>query len=293
MSYYYKYTFINPDPVYASVKQELRSYFDSNAVDDMMFPFWTNTALQKLGKATRPILETILHQQDFESKLPPQFYGVREAWLCTILEQSMWSPNAKYDQVFCKITPEYDSCATCPDCLPEVLRVTYKSNEIGNVPSARMQRIYLLKPGNIETAQHCELPLANLGASTADTYDIRGNKFVTNLRQGVIHLIYYSEYRDDEENHRLIPDSWWIIEYVKRYIKFKLFEQLWNQTTDETYQQIKQKMDYYKTGVDEAWIEASTEIKKKTPYEIQQSIKRDTSRLHPYRIGLNDANRRY
>lgn len=292
MSYYYKYNFVSPDPMFALVKQELRTYFEANAVDDLMFPVWMDSALKKLGKATRPILETILEQKDFESKLPPAFYGVREAWLCTVFEGSIWQANAKYDQVFCKVTPEYDECNACKDCFPEILRVTYKGQDIAPAPETRLKRIYLLKPGNIETAQHCNLPLANLNSSAPDSYDIRGNKMVTNLRQGIIHLIYYSDYRDDEEGYRLIPDNWWIIEYVKRYIKFKIFEQLWNQTTDETYRQIKEKMDYYKSGVDEAYITCDTELKKRTTDEVQRDIKRTTSRLNPYRIGL-DHGRRY
>ena len=28
MSYYYKYNFISPEPIYATVKEELKSYFD-------------------------------------------------------------------------------------------------------------------------------------------------------------------------------------------------------------------------------------------------------------------------
>lgn len=291
MSVYYKYNFVSPEPMFALVKQELRTYFEANAVDDLMFPIWMDSALKKLGKATRPILETLLQQKDFESKLPPAFYGVREAWLCTVLEGTIWSANAKYDQVFMKITPETDPCSFADGCFPDILRVTYKGQEIGPAPQTRVKRIYLLKPGNIETAQHCELPLANLNSSAPDSYDIRGNKFVTNLRDGVIHLIYYSDYRDDEEGYRLIPDNWWIIEYVKRYIKFKIFEQLWNQATDESFNQVKAKMDYYKTGVDEAYIIVETEIKKRTPDQIQRAIKRDNERLDPYRRGLTYGRR--
>src|SRR6201999_1913253 len=114
-------------------------------------------------------------------------------------------------------------------------RVTYKHTEFGPIPNAKLKRVYLLKPGNIETAQHCDLPCANLNSSAPDSYDIRGNKFSTNLRQGLIHLVYYSKYEMEDTDYQMIPDNWWIIEYVKRYITYKLFLQLWNQTTDETY----------------------------------------------------------
>lgn len=283
MSYYYKYNFISPDPLFALIKEELRSYFEAGAVDDTFFPAWMDEILKKLGKATRPILETILTQKDFESKLPPEFYGVREAWLCTELEGAVLFPNAKYDQIFCKVTPEYDACNPCNDCFPDILRVTYKEQHFGPLPQTKLKRIYLLKPGNIQTAQHCDLPCANLNASSPDSYDLRGNKFVTNLRQGIIHLIYYSNYTG-EDGYQLIPDNYWIRELVKRYIKLKIFDQLWNQTTDETFNQIDRKKAVYQAQYDEAWIMADVEIKKKDVYEIQRSIKRDTNRLRHYKI---------
>lgn len=285
MSYYYKYDFISPEPIFAVIKEELRTYFESGAVDDAMFSIWMGRALKKLGRSSYPILEDVLHQRDFESKLPPDFKAVREAWLCTQIEPVVQAPNAKYDQVFCRITPEVDACDPCNDCFPEVLRVTYKNTEFGPLPQMRLRRTYLLKPGNVETKHNHDLPLRNQNASGPDSYDIRGNKFVTNLRNGIIHLIYYTEQSTDE-GYQLIPDNYWIQEYVKRFIKYKVFEQLWNQTTDETYNQIKQKMDYYKTSYDEGWIMADIEIKKKDVYEVQRSIRRDTSRLDPYKVGL-------
>ena len=58
MSYYYKYSFISPEPLYATVKEELKSYFDTGAVDDLMFGTWTDKALRKLGKSSYSIAET-------------------------------------------------------------------------------------------------------------------------------------------------------------------------------------------------------------------------------------------
>lgn len=287
MSYYYKYQFVSPEPIFGVVKEELRTYFEAGAVDDLMFSVWMDRALKKLGRATNKILETVLCQEDFESKLPPDFQAVREAWLCTEITPWVQRPNAKYDQVFCRVTPVYDECDPCSGCVPEVLRVTYKETESGPYPEMTIRRVYLLKPGNIETKANHELPLINLNASGPDSYDIRGNKFVTNLRKGMVHLIYYAIERDGED-YQMIPDNYWIQEYVKRFIKYKIFEQLWNQTTDETYNQIKQKMDYYKSSYEEGWIMAEIEIKKRTPTEVQRDINRNAHRLDPYKIDTQD-----
>lgn len=292
MSLYYKYNFVSPEPIYALIKEELRTYFEAGAVDDAMFSTWTDSCLKKLGKASNKVLETILLQEDFQSKLPPDFYGVREAWLCHHLEGVIQFPNARYEQIFCKVTPEIDECNPCNDCLPDILRVTYKHTEIGPVPIFKVKRVHLLKPGNIHTVEQCDLPCKNIGASSVDSFDIRDNKFVTNLRKAIVHLVYYSKERDGE-GFQLVPDNYWIQEYVKRYIKYKVFEQLWNQTTDETYNQIKQKMDYYKTSYDEAVIMAEVEIKKRDAWQIQMAIKRDTNRLNAYKIGLTNGRSRW
>lgn len=283
MSYYYKYNFVSPEPIFGVVKEELRTYFEAGAVDDLLFPIWMNRTLKKLGRATNAIRETLLEQEDFESKLPPDFHAVREAWLCNEIEPWVQRPNAKYDQVFFRITPVEQECNTCLDCVPEVLRVTYKSTESGPVPGMTFRRIHLLKPGNIETKANHHLPLMNLNSSASDSYDIRGNKFVTNLRKGLVHLIYYT-IETDGNDYQLIPDNYWIQECVKRFIKYKVFEQLWNQTTDESYNQIKQKMDYYKSSYEEGWIMADIEIKKRTVNEIQMDINRNVHRLDAYKI---------
>jgi len=83
MSYYYKYNFVSPEPVYATVKEELKSYFDTGAIDDLMFPTYLDKCLRKLGRTTYIISETVLHIEDFEARLPDNFFAVREAWLCT------------------------------------------------------------------------------------------------------------------------------------------------------------------------------------------------------------------
>ena len=79
MSYYYKYNFTSPEIVYSTIKEELKSYFDTGAVDDLMFPTYTDKCLRKLGRTTYKISEEILYIEDFEARLPDNFYAVREA----------------------------------------------------------------------------------------------------------------------------------------------------------------------------------------------------------------------
>lgn len=295
MSYYYKYNFVSPQPVYATVKEELKSYFDTGAVDDLLFPTYLNKCLNKLGRTTYAISETILYIEDFEARLPDNFFAVREAWLCTTLNGFPYqSANSFYAQAAStatiQITPVVtnQTCTnpTCTtnncggECMPEYIQAVYKTN---NSVVQEFKREYLLKPGNISVQAHCDLQCANFGSSAPDSFDIRDNKFVTNFRNGTVHLIFYATEYDNVGN-QMIPDNYRIREYVEAFIKYKVFEMLSNQLTDETFAQIQSKLAYYKQLSEEAFIMADIEIKKQTAWEKQRRIKNDLNRFNMYEL---------
>ncbi len=295
MSYYYKYSFVSPEPQFATVKEEFKSYFDTGAVDDLMFPTYLNKCLNKLGKGTYNIVEELLYVENYETRLPDNFYTVREAWLCTSINgtpfrtaNSFYSQAASTDTI--QITPVVSGgvpctnseCTTgCPDCMPELIQAVYKTN---HQHMMTFRKNYLLKPGNIHGNDHCgDLPCANFGASSPDSYDIRDNKFVVNFCEGNIYLIFYATDYDDGSN-QLIPDNFRIKEYIEHYIKYKVMETLMNQVTDETFNQIQQKMIYYKSLSDEAFIMANSEMQKQTAYQKQNRIKQNLNRLNMYEL---------
>jgi len=295
MSYYYKYNFTTPEIVYSTVKEELKSYFDTGAVDDLMFPTYLDKCLRKLGRATYVISETILHIDDFEARLPDNFFAVREAWLCTTVDALPYrDANSFYSQAATQSTIQVSpviiggvSCTDgqcqspgCPTCMPTLIQAVYKTN---NEHTVAYTRQYLLKPGNISVKANCTLDCANIGASSADSFDIRDNKIVTNFRRGAINLIFYATEYDNGGN-QMIPDNYRIREYIEAFIKFKVFETLSNQLTDETFQQIQQKMVYYKQLSEEAFIMADIEIKKQDVYAKQRRILNDLNRFNMYEL---------
>ena len=170
------------------------------------------------------------------------------------------------------------SCAGT--CMPELIQAVYKTN---NEISLAYQKSYLLKPGNISVKAHCSLDCANLGSSSADSFDIRDNKFVTNFRQGVVHLIFYA-YEYDVSGNQMIPDNYRIREYIEAFIKYKVFETLSNQINDETFNQVQQKLAYYKQMSEEAFIMADIEVKKQDVYAKQRRIKQDLNRFNMYEL---------
>jgi hypothetical protein len=283
ISNYYKYDFVSPVRLFAKIKQELNSFFETGAITDLLFPIWTDDCLSKFNKSTYKIQETILNIKSSAARLPDDFVSVREAWLVTSVERSRQLPNAHYLQTLTRIDADGSTfCDRCSECEnPEIIRVVYKST-MEVIDSFR--REYLLKPGNISVKnEHCSLDCLNIGSTAPDSFDVRDNKFVVNFTDGAVNLIYYAkEY--DEKGNQLIPDNIRIKNYIEMYIKYKLFEQLHNQSTDETFNQTKSRRDDYSRMHDEALILAESELKKKTVYERRHAIAKTMNRNNKYII---------
>lgn len=317
MSYYNKYTFVSPEPIFAIIREELKSYWDTGVIDDLLFNTYLDKCLQKLGLATFDITESILDIEDYQARLPDNFVKVREAWMCTdIAGYPYQSPSAFYAQAAsattiqvapmvvngqpCNVTHCTDGC---DDCMPNVVQAVYKTtNEVART----IRRLYLLKPGNVPTKELCTSDyMSNWSiygnnanthsptpySSSYDSFDIRGNKFTTNFREGVVHLVFYVSSYDGSGN-QLIPDNYRIKEYIEAYLKYKMFETISNQVTDETFNQIQQKLTYYKQLSDEAYIIAEVEIKKQGSWDKQRRILQTINRHKMYELPTGRKYRR-
>ena len=250
MSYYYKYNFISPESVYATVKEELKSYFDTGAVDDLLFPTYLDKCLRKLGRSSYVISEDILDISDFQARLPDNFIAVREAWMCTEIPLRPYQDSTSfYSQASSQTTIQISPLtiggtpcvnAACQDaactgtCMPELIQAVYKTNQS---VARGIAKSYLLKPGNISARSNCSVEYTNAwqfasvapsvheftpGSAGYDSFDIRDNKFVTNFRCGVVHLIFYvTEY--DCTGNQMIPDNYRIKEFIEHFIKYKVF----------------------------------------------------------------------
>ena len=310
MSYYYKYNFTTPEIVYSTVKEELKSYFDTGAIDDLLFPTYADKCLRKLGRSSYVISEQILYIEGFEARLPDNFFAMREAWMCAEIPQLPYqSANSFYSQAASQTTIQVSpviyggqactnlECTTgCPECMPDLIQAVYKTN---NQVARSFTQSYLLKPGNISARRNCSLDYNNNpeaygyngvannssspGSSSVDSFDIRDNKFVTNFQRGVVQIIFYANEYDGAGN-QMIPDNYRIREYIEAFIKYKMFETLSNQVNDETFQQIQQKLVYYKQLSEEAFIMADIEIKKQDVYAKQRRVTQDLNRLNMYEL---------
>lgn len=276
MSYTYKYNFISPEIYYAEVKEELRSYFDSGVVDDLMFSKWTGYAVRKMGNSSYRLGQVVLQVKDFEADLPKDFLRIREVYSCQKLDDIVVpSANSIYLQksYLTNQNLTYDMCRGCvPDCVTIVEKTT------GHVVfTFRLAR--LLHPGNIDTKSRCINEYGVNGVHDFDMFDIHEGKIITKFREGVIYVTYYEEAVDDNFNS-LIPDFPEFENYLKSWLRYKIFETIFNNVTDETFNQVQAKLQYYEQKYNEAFIICKTEFMKKTPYQAVRDIRNKVYRRY-------------
>ena len=287
MSPFYKYKFVSPEPLIALLNEELKSYIDTGSIDSSIWSIYIDKCLRKLGKGMLQITPIILELNNFEARLPDNFDSIREAWVCTNSTESYKLPGANYQEVTsCStstlLTNSYSYCTPCNDCdTPDVIKAIYKTT---HEVFAYYNKQYLLKPGNLNSVNSCHIDSPNISSGSPDTFDVKGNKFITNFNNGNVYILYYSKSYDEQTGYQLIPDNYRIQEYIEAFIKWKVFEQLSNQVTDESYNQIQQKSQYYKQLADEAYLMADIEGKKETLYDKSRKIIRERQRNNKYII---------
>ena len=176
MSYYYNYSFVSPESIFAIVLEEFKSYFDTGSVDSLMFPIYVDKCLKKLGRSSYVITQGALYLEDFEARLPDNFYAVREAWKCQEIGGNPYqTAESFYSQTYSEtiqispVTEEehhhhhhhgHHHSDACHDehcdgsCRPEFMQAVYKTNH--QFPRSYTKE-YLLKPGNISARQSCDV----------------------------------------------------------------------------------------------------------------------------------------
>jgi hypothetical protein len=280
VSYYYKYNFVSPEPIYTQVKEQLKSYFQTGVIDDVLFPKYTEDCLKRLGRSSFKIEENIFKLEDYETRLPDNFEAVRELYLVTPYEQSYQMPNSCYEQATVRVTPERDRCDAGDFCAPSEIKVTYKTT--GTVIQ-RFECSHLLKPGNVHAQENCSLDSYNRYSDSMESFDIRGGKIVTNFPQGTLYMVYYVKDFDENE-YQLVPDNQRIQDYLLAELMFRCFENIYNNVSDETLKQIEGKMIYYERKRDEAKVIAEVEIKKQTIEKQISATLSARNRLRKYNI---------
>lgn len=285
--------FVSIDEVVAIVKEELNSYFAVGAIDDVLIPKWVKFALKDFRVSALPRKSISLHLNNYTADLPEDFEQVDSLWACTMSgSEVIRNYTSFYYQTDCRITPITDPCNECfseqDKCngtLPpkqEKYRVTHK------VTGSTLYEYYtefLMKPASTQTRSQCHPNSRNLTYGCNETFTIRDCKIITKFPKGLLHLDYFGS-NEDENGDPLIEDNEYIKEYLVYYLKYRLFEQLWNSTSDESANQLLTKMQFYSQKSDDAKVRAMDDKKKLTKYQVADLIKGTRTKNSFYRRSL-------
>jgi hypothetical protein len=270
--------------MFAEVKEELSSYFASGAIDDIMFPRWTEDCLKRFRKSAFKISQTVLEIKNYQACLPSDFKGVREAWACSTFVSDLYqSATSQYYQQDCRIDSVVNSdCGPCNDGAGTCTTDYNVVHKVSGTYYFSFKRTEMLTPGNINAREYCGENCPNIYASTKYTFDINNGNLMTNFCDGTVHILYYAD--PSIEGEQMIPDNWWVKDFIRKYIIFKCFSKLSNIITDETFNQVMHKKQEAKQEQEQAFIIAETELKKQTTDQKLRAIRKNYESFDKYRL---------
>ena len=298
--------FVSSMEILARVKEELKSYFLTGNLDDLMFNTYVLDCLAKFRATYLPIKEAVMDIYDFKAELPCDFKLVREVWACGVgHREGIRSPFTYYYQTDCRINPSWEGCDACepigPDNAPVPNLCDLNLNNPGNCICASGDQFRvthkiqttmgfdfvvqeMLHPGNYKTINRTWEHSPNRQCRSRDSYDIMNNSMVTSFRNGVIFMLYYGEPVTDEDGYYDIPDIEEFKKYVYHYIRMMCYRQLLDQVNDESFNQVKYKFELENHETDLWYIRAKDVAMSQDIYDVRASIIRSYNRSNKYKI---------
>ncbi len=279
--------FVSADPIYSKIKEELSSYFGTGAVDDFMFPVYTEQILKKLRKSSLPVRECVITVKNNQGDLPQDFNSVKELWATRELVYEYPAANYHYYQKDyrleditskCGCTQEDLPCDKCDPCNKERMVV----HRVNTTHLFSYKYSHLLQPGNLQAKGCCDSSSPNLNVSCSDTFDISGCSLMTSFKEGIVHLLYYSNGLSEDGDEQLIPDDVWVQELIEKYIRFKIFDKLWNMSTDDSFAQSKLRRDVAQDEYYNAKTIAETELKRESKQTTKIRTEKTQNRNNAY-----------
>lgn len=268
--------YITSEPLIAEVKQELKTYFEAGAISEVLIPSFIDQALRKLKVLALRPEEAIIRFENYKSELPYDFYLLDYAlsyetnitWETGIQSYSgYWYKN---------IETGCDGCDTKIETFEQITvpgpgyRISLK------VP--RWIRVYA------DSTSLCVDGCENLKVSSTDIIKINQHKKASaSFQEGCVYIRYFSRPVDDY-GIPMIPEVLEVEEYIKSYLKYKFFEQMWHSVMDESTKQVTDKLMYYKKEQLEKLQAAFNYLMTKSKQQIADSIVRTRKRFTKFHI---------
>ena len=274
---YANVNYITSEPLIAEVKQELKTYFEAGAISEVLIPSFIDQALRKLKVLALRPEEAVIRFEDYKSEFPPDFY---------LLDYALsYSTNIYWDTAVGSVVGSWyksiqsDGCVTGPSSIEMYEAITIPMPGY-RITMERPKWIRVYAGSTSLCVEGCE----NLKVTSTDIITINPHKKASaSFREGCVYVRYFSRPADDD-GIPMIPEILEVEEYVKSYLKFKFFEQLWHSVIDESSKQVTDKLMYYKKDQLEKLQAAFNYLMTKSKQEIADSIVRTRNRFSKFHI---------
>lgn len=269
--------YITSEPLIAEVKQELKTYFEAGAVSEVLIPTFIDQALRKLKVLALNPEEAVIRFENYKSELPPDFY---------LLDYALsYSTDIYWDTAAGSMVGSWyksiqsDGCISGPSSIEMYEAITIPLPGF-RISMQRPKWIRVYADSTSLCVENCE----NLKVSSTDIIKINKHKKASaSFEEGCVYVRYFSRPVDDN-GIPMIPEILEVEEYIKSYLKYKFFEQMWHSVMDESSKQVTDKLTYYKREQLDKLQAAFNYLMTKSKQQIADSIVRSRNRFSKFHI---------
>lgn len=269
--------YITSEPLIAEVKQELKTYFEAGAISEVLIPSFIDQALRKLKVLALRPEEAVIRFENYKSELPHDFH---------LLDYALsYSSDVYWDSAVNSLVGSWYKSIEGNGC--SIDSTSIEMYETITVPMPGF-RISLKHPKWIrvyfDSTSLCVEGCENLKASSTDIIKINNHrKASATFEEGCVYLKYFSRPIDDD-GIPMIPEVLEVEEYIKSYLKYKFFEQMWHSVMDESSKQVGEKLMYYKREQLDKLQAAYNYLMTKTKQQMADAVVRTRNRFSKFHI---------
>jgi predicted nucleic acid-binding protein len=270
---YKNFNFISSETIVAEVKQRLFTYFDSGALKEVMIPTYIHNAMRRLRVMTMEYKEDFISIENYKGRLPKDLMYLKDAFLCNKLYQIAHDVHTNtyeyYKKIYCNddCGNEYETFSQTTQTLP---------NWIETKLDPQLLRVYYTSKAD------CSEDCKGLYANTDNVITIHKKTISTTFETGQIYLQYYIS--PEDEHGPMIPEVIEVEDYIKNTLYLRLYEDLFNNISDESINVIQNKMSYYKQEHRLSYESALNRLKEETKQQTRDNIAKQRRRFIKFQI---------
>lgn len=226
--------FITAQDILNEVKNDLRVYFERNVVDDSHLYPVIRECLSKMGSKIYPVNNTVIYIENYQGKLPDDFYKLVLAIGCfEYVIQSTPNTNPQLYDVSESQLEDFLISKPSETCLDECGENFYVIQRFETFDVKFTDFI----PLSVSTSSipYCSNNCFNPIGMSQNQIDITNKKISTGFSQGFIYMDYLQKLESEDVDGKdlLIPDFARIREWIKAACVKKIFQVIyWNNEAD-------------------------------------------------------------